>query len=461
MDIPTGRIAQVFNQAGFQLFLVGGPVRDRIMGRAAHDFDYATDARPNRTKVLVHRAGADAVYGVGERFGTVGARFGDAQVEITTFRAESYQLDSRKPDVTFGDSLEADLARRDFTVNAIAQNARTGEIIDPFGGVRDIVARVIRAVGNPDQRFHEDPLRVLRAVRFAIQLEFDIDADTAAAIRRNARRLGAISAERIGAELQLIMMARRPDRAVVTMRDLGLLSFTIPELIPMQSTVQDERHEHKDVFAHTMRVLSAVPPIAPLRWAALLHDVGKPATKSTRRGRVRFHGHEEVGSRITGDILQRLRFDNRLTERVSHAVRLHMRTNAYDRDWTDGAVRRFIREARDNLATLIALSRADITSYRPRRVETGLARVAELDARCETLQAQHDVRALESPLDGHHLMELFDRPPGPWIKPIKQHLLDLVLDGELAPQDTEGAGRAALEFVRRAVPEAVSSASES
>ena len=461
MTIPTGHITQVFDSAGFQLFLVGGPVRDRIMGRTAHDLDFATDARPNKTKVLVRRAGADAVYGVGERFGTVGARFDGVQVEITTFRSESYSPDSRKPEVAFGDSLESDLSRRDFTVNAIAQNAQTGEIIDPYGGLRDIVARVIRAVGNPDQRFHEDPLRLLRAVRFAIQLEFDIDTDTASAIRRNARRLGTISSERIGAELQLILLAQRPDRAIVTMRDLGLLNFTLPELIPMQSTAQDDRHEHKDVFAHTMRVLAATAPLAPLRWSALLHDVGKPSTKSVRRGRVRFYGHEEVGSRMARDILQRLRFDNRLNDRVTHVVRLHMRTNSYNQDWTDGAVRRFIREAHEDHGTLIALSRADITSYRPRRVEAGLAQVAELEARCETLQAEHDVQTLDSPLDGHHLMELFSRPPGPWIKPIKQHLLDLVLDGEMDPQDIEAAKRAALDFAHQMLPELASSTTRS
>ena len=292
---------------------------------------------------------------------------------------------------------------------------------------------------------------MLRAVRFAAQLDFTIDRDTAAAMRRQATGLGTISAERIGAEMHLIMTSDRPNRAIVTLLELGLLGFVIPELIAMQSTVQDERHEHKDVFAHTMRVLAGTPNRLELRWGALLHDVGKPATKSVRRGRVHFYGHAEVGARMTRAILERLRADNRLTDRVSHIVALHMRANGYEPSWTDGAVRRFIREAGEELDNLIALSRADITSYRPRRVETGLARVAELRARCDSLMAEQDVTALDSPLDGHALMELFQRPPGPWIKPVKQHLLNLVLDGELAPEDTEGAAEIARELVEREV----------
>ena len=419
------------------------------MGRPTRDLDFTTDARPEKTKVLVRRAGASGVFTVGEEFGTIGAVFGKLRVEITTFRSEAYQPGSRKPAVEFGDSLEADLSRRDFTVNAIAQDALTGRIIDPYGGVRDIVRGVIRGVGNPDDRFREDPLRVLRAVRFAAQLRFDLDAETASAMRRHAAQLASVSAERIGAELRLIMLSERPDRAIVALLELGLLGLVLPELIPLQSTVQDEHHQHKDVFAHTMRVVDNTAPLPELRWAALLHDVAKPDTKSVRGRRVRFYGHEEAGARKARAILCRLRFDNVFADRISHIVLLHMRANGYDSDWTDGAVRRFIREAGIDLSTLIALSRADITSYRPRRVERGLARVAELEARCERLLGEQDVRALDSPLDGHHLMRMFDRPPGRWIKPIKQHLLDLVLDGELEPDDVEGGERAAREFAAR------------
>ncbi len=446
---PTGRLARIFRQAGFDLYLVGGPVRDRIIGRTSNDLDFTTGARPDRVKVLARRAGASSIYTVGERFGTIGAVFETGPVEITTFRAESYRPGSRKPDVEFGDSLEADLSRRDFTINAMAQDVLSGRIMDPHGGLADLVARRIRAVGTADDRFREDPLRVLRCVRFASQLEFDIEPGTLAAARRTAGELRHVSAERIGAELNLTLLAREPGRALVTLLEIGVLGLVMPELIPLQQTEQEERRQHKDVFAHTMRVLSTTRAEPEIRWAALLHDVGKPQTKSIRNRRIRFFGHEEVGARMARRILRRLKFDGLLTDRVTHIVRLHMRANAYEPGWTDGAVRRFILEAGEDLDALIALSRADITSYRPRRIEAGLARVAELEARCEHLQAERDVAALDSPLDGHALMELFDRPPGVWIKPIKQYLLDLVLDGELEPDDVEGATVLAKAFVRR------------
>ncbi|MDE2903694.1 MAG: HD domain-containing protein [Chloroflexota bacterium] len=445
---PTGRLARIFRQAGFDLFLVGGPVRDRILGRPSSDLDFTTGARPERVKVLARRAGATAIYTVGERFGTIGAVFDSGPVEITTFRAESYQPGSRKPEVQFGDSLVADLSRRDFTINAMAQDVLSGRIIDPHGGLADLVARRIRAVGVADDRFTEDPLRVLRCVRFAAQLGFDIDPGTLAAARRTAGELRHVSAERIGAELNLTLLSKEPDRALVTLLETGVLGLVMPELIPLQQTEQEERRQHKDVFAHTMRVLSNTPDVPETRWAALLHDVGKPQTKSIRNRRIRFFGHEAVGARMARNIMRRLKFDGRLTDRVTHIVGLHMRANAYEPGWTDGAVRRFILEAGEDLDALIALSRADITSYRPRRIETGLARVAELQARCEHLQAESDVAALDSPLDGHALMELFDRPPGMWIKPVKQYLLDLVLDGELEPDDVDGARVLARAFVR-------------
>ncbi len=456
----SGRLARVFRQAGFDLYLVGGPVRDRMLGRPAHDLDFTTPARPDRIKVLARRAGASSIYTVGERFGTIGVVFDGAAAEITTFRAEAYQPGSRKPQVRFGSSLTADLGRRDFTINAMAQDVHTGRIIDPHGGAADLVAKRLRAVGAADERFDEDPLRILRAVRLAAQLEFDVEPSTLAAARRSAAQLQHVSAERIGAELQRTLLAPRPDRALVTLLEIGVLGLVMPELIPLQHTVQEERRQHKDVFAHTARVLAAAPRDPATRWAALLHDVGKPQTKSVRGGRVRFFGHEAVGARIAERVLQRLKFDRALTRRVTRIVRLHMRANAYESDWTDGAVRRFMREAGGDCQALIALSRADITSYRPARIEAGLSRVAELEARCERLLAESDVAALDSPLDGNDLMQMFDRPPGPWIKPIKRYLLDLVLDGELEPDDVERARELAQSFVARHAEAAQSTMSE-
>ena len=387
------------------------------------------------------------------------------------FDRSPYRPGSRKPAVQFGNSLEADLGRRDFTINAIAQDVLTGRISDPHGGLDDLIAKRIRAVGVADDRFTEDPLRVLRCVRFAAQLGFDIEAGTLAAARRTAGELRHVSPERIGAELNLTLLSPAPRRALVTLLEIGVLDLVMPELISLQQTEQEERRQHKDFFAHTLDVLDVVPPEPETRWAALLHDIGKlkaksrkgrrgarppvqaragkPETKSTSHGRVMFHGSEEMSAKMATVILRRLKFDSRLTGHIASIIRLHTRANSYEADWTDGAVRRFILEAGEDLEALIALSRADITSQRPQRIKTGLVRVAELQARCEQLQAESNVAALDSPLDGHALMELFDRPPGVWIKPIKQYLLDLVLDGELEPDDVERARILARAFVQR------------
>ena len=446
---PTGTLARSFQQAGFGLYLVGGPVRDRILGRPVHDLDFTTPARPERIKLLTRLAGATSIYTIGERFGTIGAIFGGQAVEITTFRSESYRPGSRKPTVQFGNSLEDDLGRRDFTINAIAQDVLTGGISDPHGGLDDLIARRIRAVGAAEERFREDPLRVLRCVRFAAQLGFDIDPSTLAAARSTVSELRHISSERIGAELNLMLLSPRPDSALVTLLEIGVLGRVIPELIPLQQTSPEKQRKHKDFFAHTLYVLAAVPPEPETRWAALLHDIGKPKTKSTNRGRVTFHGSEEEGARMATAILRRLKFNGRLTGHVTRIIRLHTRANSYESDWTDGAVRRFILDAGEDLPALIDLSRADITSQRPQRIKTGLARVAELQARCEQLQAEADVASLRSPLDGHMLMELFDQPQGTWITLVKQYLLDLVLDGALEPDDVEQARELAIGYVNR------------
>ena len=266
---PTGPLARSFQQAGFDLYLVGGPVRDRILGRPVHDLDFTTPARPDRIKLLAHRAGATSIYTVGERFGTIGAVFGGQAVEITTFRSESYRPGSRKPAVQFGNSLEADLGRRDFTINAIAQDVLTGRISDPHGGLDDLIERRIRAVGVADDRFTEDPLRVLRCVRFAAQLGFDVETGTLAAARRTASELRHVSAERIGAELNLTLLSSAPRHALVTLLEIGVLGLVMPELIRLQQTEQEEPRQHKDFFAHTMHVLNGVPPEPETRWAAL------------------------------------------------------------------------------------------------------------------------------------------------------------------------------------------------
>jgi poly(A) polymerase len=458
-------LARIFAGAGYQLYLVGGPVRDQLLGRPVHDLDLTTDATPDEIRRLAARAHPDAMYDVGAKFGTIGLIFqrprrqapglgreeGETEgaerhtIEITTFRTEQYLDGTRKPAVAFGTSLEEDLARRDFTMNAIAKDLRTGEIYDPFHGTKDIAKRLIRAVGDPHERFREDPLRLLRAVRFAAELGFTIEPATKEAIRANAPALERISRERIQQELNRILLSPRPAHGLRLATDLGLMQYAIPEVLPMRGVSQRPLH-HKDVFEHTMGVIENTPPDLVLRWAALLHDIGKPPTKSVHNGQVHFFGHEEVGERMARRILTRLHFDRHFIDRVCKLVRMHLRVNAYDSEWTDSAVRRLIREAGEELDRLIQLSRADVTSYRTERVRAAARRADEFERRCRELLAQEDVAKLRSPLDGHELMALFGKGPGPWIKPIKEYLLGLVLDGKLAQDDKETAARLAREF---------------
>lgn len=450
MQAVLERLSAVFRAAGKQLYLVGGCVRDELLGRPLTDLDLTTDALPAETRALLEEAGASAIYGVGEKFGTVGARFDGLDVEITTFRSEWYEPGSRKPAVEFGSSLEADLARRDFTINAMARDLATGAVIDPFGGRDDLRRRLVRAVGVPEERFAEDPLRLLRAVRFATQLGFTIEPRTAQAIAAQADALATVSRERIAEEFQRILTSPRPSRGVRLLCQLGLMRHIVPELLDLQKTRADSRYRHKDVFEHTMQVLDKpfLPPERPIRWAALLHDIAKPRTMSVENGEVRFHGHEVVGEKMARAILGRLRLDRDTIERVARLVLMHQRINSYEGDWTDGAVRRFMREAGDALDDLFLLSLADVTSQRPHKVQAAERRVRELQARCAELRAREDIARLRSPLDGHELMAMFGRPPGPWIKPIKEYLLGLVLDGELAQDDKERAAELARAWVR-------------
>jgi poly(A) polymerase len=458
------RLGAVFAAAGHRLYLVGGSVRDRLLGRPGHDLDLTTAAPPDEIKRLAQRVHPDGIYDVGARFGTIGLVFrrpapspeearggsepgpaverpGDGtadHVEITTFRTEQYLDGTRQPTVSFGTSLEQDLARRDFTMNAIAQDVVSGDLDDPFGGAADIAQQTIRAVGDPAERFAEDPLRMLRAVRFAAQLGFTIEPATLAAIREGAGELERISKERIAQELNRILLSPRPSLGIRLATNLGLMAHAIPEVLPMRGVSQRPLH-HKDVFEHTMGVVENTPPDILLRWAALLHDVGKPRTRSLQHGQVHFFGHEEVGERLARQILRRLHFEARFVERVCKLVRMHLRVNSYESDWTDSAVRRLLREAGDELEALIQLSRADVTSYRQERVHAAYLRADEFERRCRELLAREDVARLHSPLDGDELMALFGKGPGPWIKPLKDYLLDLVLEGQLDQDDKETA----------------------
>ncbi|HZT07669.1 MAG TPA: HD domain-containing protein [Chloroflexota bacterium] len=442
-------LAAAFAQRGRSLYLVGGCVRDALLGFSTHDLDLTTEAEPAEIKSLVSAAGADAIYTIGERFGTIGAIFGEDQVEITTFRSESYTPGNRKPEVQYGTSLEADLSRRDFTVNAMARPAAGGGIIDPFGGQEDLAAKLIRAVGDPDERFAEDPLRLLRAVRFAAQFGFAIEPATRAAIARNANALRTISAERVAQELNRILLVDRPSRPIRELCVLGLMQHIIPELLALRD-VRAPGLRHKDNFEHTLMVLDRTPSVLAVRWGALLHDIAKPRVMSVEDQEVHFYGHEAVGERIARRILQRLKYDRATIERVGLLVRLSGRINSYEGEWTDGAVRRLVREADDALDDLLALSRSDVTSRREERVRAAEDRVEQLRERALRLREEEDVARIRPPLDGLELMEMFGRGPGPWIRPIKDRLLAMVLDGELAPDDKERAAEIARALMQEA-----------
>jgi poly(A) polymerase len=445
VNATLSRLADCFGSAGYQVYLVGGCVRDRLLGRLSADYDLATDAPPEAVKHLLNSLPAEHVWTVGERFGTIGAHVDGATVEITTFRSEEYEPRSRKPTVRFGTTLEGDLARRDLTMNAIAQDLHSGALVDPFGGERDLAAHLVRAVGNPDERFAEDPLRLMRAVRFVAQLDFRLDPDTAAAIARSAALLVDVSRERIAQEMDKLLVARRADYGLRLLCDLGLMQHVVPEILAMRSIRQDI-YRYKDVFEHTLHVVDNIEPELVLRWAALLHDVGKPRTIDNVNGETHFFGHEFVGEGMSRRILNRLRYDRTLVARVTHLVAMHQRINTYEGDWTDAAVRRFLREAGDALDDLFKLSRADLTTRREDKRRAAIRRLGELRARCDAIQAEADVAKLHSPLDGNDLMALFGQGPGPWIRPIKDRLLDLVIDGQLAEDDRASAEHIAREL---------------
>ncbi|HEX2172083.1 MAG TPA: CCA tRNA nucleotidyltransferase [Dehalococcoidia bacterium] len=437
------RLADAFSHAHHELYLVGGCVRDELLGRPVVDTDLTTDAEPREVKRLIRKAWPrSSTYDVGERFGTIGAVVDGLRFEITTYRAEEYDPGSRKPRVTFGRSIEDDLARRDFTINAIAREVASGRIIDPFGGRHDLAARRIRAVGVPEDRFREDPLRLLRAVRFAAQLEFTLDPPTRAAIRTAAASLASISRERIAQEMDKLLLAPRPGEAIRALCDLDLMPAIIPDVLRMRGLSQDTRQygvRYKDVFEHTLAVIDNAPTRLEVRWGALLHDIAKPESFKIGPEGVNFHGHDLKGEKKTRRILEGLRYPREFIDDVATLVRMHLRANSYEGDWTDGAVRRFMREAGDQLENLFDLSRADVTSQRPQKVRAAHQRVDALAARCVELQAQADVAKLASPLDGNDLMTLFGRGPGRWIGIIKDDLLERVIDGALDQDDRETA----------------------
>ena len=445
--------------AGEELYLVGGIVRDALLRRPLPaDLDLTTSALPERTESLATDAGASSIFRIGQEYGTVGAVFAADRervvAEITTYRAEHYPDDTRFPAVRFGVSLGDDLARRDFTANAIAADPRSGRIVDPFGGQADIAQGVLRAVGDADERFGEDPLRLLRAARFVAQLGFRVDRATEDAMQRQAPSLGRISKERVLAELTRLLTGPFADHGLDLLRRTGLIAVVLPELIPLAAeseAAQRRGHREKDLWDHTLQVVQQAPPRPPVRWAALLHDAAKPLTRGIdETGEVHFFGHERVGADLASRVLQRLKADKATQASVVRLVELHGRPTVYEPDWTDSAVRRLVLDAGEVWDDLLDLAAADVTSGREAKRRQAADRVTQLQQHVARLQADADLARLRSPLDGDDLMRIFGHPPGIWIKRVKDHLREMVIDGDLRQDDAESAERIAREFLDRA-----------
>jgi len=441
-------LAAQFKAAGFRLALVGGPVRDSLLGRLGNDLDFTTNARPEDTKKILKKWAND-VWDVGIKFGTIGAKKDNVTYEITTYRADSYESDSRKPEVNFGDSIEGDLFRRDFTVNAMAIELTTEkpEFIDPHNGVTDLLKKVLRTPGSPELSFSDDPLRMLRAARFAAQLDFAINDDVLVAMKAMADRLSIISAERIRDEFIKTVMSNNPRLGITILVDTGLCEKFLPEIPKLRLEI-DEHHHHKDVYEHTLTVVEQSialeerlgGPNLVARLAALMHDVGKPKTRALiPGGGVSFHHHEVVGSRMTKERLKKLRFDHDVVEDVSQLVFLHLRFHGYgDGAWTDSAVRRYVRDAGELLTHLHVLTRADCTTRNKRKAENLATHYDGLENRIAQLMEQEELLKIRPDLDGHAIMKLLGIPAGPKIGKAYDYLLELRLEhGPLGEERAE------------------------
>jgi poly(A) polymerase len=442
-------LGELFESAGHALALVGGPVRDAMLGRPHNDLDFATSAHPDETERLL-RGWSDAVWTMGRDFGTIGCRKGPWVVEVTTYRSETYDPASRKPTVDYGDSLEGDLGRRDFSVNAMAVSVPGREFVDPYGGVVDLAHRLLRTPGRPEDSFSDDPLRMLRAARFAAQLGFTVDPAVVAAMTAMADRIGIISAERIRDELVKLVLAPYPRAGLTLLVETGLAQLVLPEL-PALALERDEHHRHKDVYQHTLTVLEqSMDQEARLggpdfisRFAALMHDAGKPRTRRfVEGGQVTFHHHDVVGAKLTRARMQALRFPTETIDAVAKLVELHLRFHGYgDGEWTDSAVRRYVRDAGDQLERLHVLTRADCTTRNQRKAERLRRSYDELEERIRRLSEEEELAAIRPALDGTQIMQTLDIPPGPAVGRAYRFLLDLRLDQGPMSED---AARAAL-----------------
>jgi poly(A) polymerase len=431
-------LAEAFKAKGFQLALVGGPVRDALLGRLGNDLDFTTDAHPHETKKIL-KSWADNVWDTGIVFGTVAAKRGETTVEVTTYRTEKYEEDSRKPDVEFGLTIEGDLSRRDFTVNAMALELTTKEpkFIDPFGGIEDLAKKILRTPASAEQSFTDDPLRMMRAARFASQLNFEIHPDVLRAMQTMTSRISIISAERIRDEFVKLLMSDNPRIGITILVDTGLATLVLPEIPKLRLEI-DEHHHHKDVYEHSITVLEQAishedrlgGPNLVIRLAALLHDIGKPKTRNLiEGGGVSFHHHEVVGARLSKTRLKALRFDNETIDAVETLIALHLRFHGYgDGEWTDSAVRRYVRDAGELLVHLHVLTRADCTTRNAKKAER-LARTYDgLEARIAKLETEEELSKIRPDLDGAQVMQLLDLKPSADVGKALDFLMELRME---------------------------------
>jgi len=445
----SAALARAFADAGYELAIVGGPVRDALLGRRVNDLDYTTNARPDDILRIVKPL-ATATWDIGRAFGTIGAKVRGEQVEITTYRADSYDGTTRKPTVEFGDTLEQDLVRRDFTVNAMALRIPGPSLVDPTGGVEDLVGESLRTPTDPDVSFGDDPLRMLRAARFASQLGMDVHPATLEAMTRLAPSLSIVSPERVQGELVKLLATDAPDRGIRLLVDTGLMELFLPEVPALRLEV-DEHHHHKDVYEHSLTVLAQAidlekqrhPGAAPdvtLRLAALLHDIGKPATRKLEPGgAVSFHHHDVKGARMARKRLQALKFDGATTDAVCQLIEQHLRFFGYaEGAWTDSAVRRYVRDAGEQLERLHILTRADVTTRNKRKAGRLRSAYDDIETRIAQLAEQEQLEAMRPALDGNRIQEVLGIRPGREVGEAYRFLLDIRLDeGVVEPEVAE------------------------
>ncbi len=455
-------LAQSFAAQGFRLALVGGPVRDALLGRLGNDLDFTTNAKPEETKKIL-KVWAENIWETGIEYGTVAGKRGDTTVEVTTYRSESYDPESRKPEVVYGENIEGDLSRRDFTVNAMALELTSDipEFIDPYNGLADLAEKILRTPTTAENSFSDDPLRMMRAARFASQLGFEIAPDVLQAMKDMAGRISIISAERIRDEFTKLLMSPRPRLGITILVETGLAEIVLPEIPKLRLEI-DEHHHHKDVYEHSITVLEQAIANEDrlgganliIRLAALLHDIGKPKTRSLiAGGGVSFHHHEIVGARLTKSRLKALRFDGETIDQVETLVALHLRFHGYgDGEWTDSAVRRYVRDAGDLLTHLHVLTRADCTTRNLKKAER-LAKVYDsLEARIEKLMEQEELSKIRPDLDGAQVMELLQIKPSAAVGKALDFLLELRLEN--GPLGQERATQELLDWWRKENPAA-------